>query len=37
MNEVALIQRKIYEFRGQKVILDCDLAASYQVETRVLN
>ena len=37
MNEVAIIQRKIFEFRGQKVILDRDLAALYQVETRVLN
>jgi len=37
MNELAVIQRKIYEIRGQKVILDRDLAALYQVETRVLN
>ena len=37
MNEIAVIQRKIYEIRGQKVILDRDLAALYQVETRVLN
>ena len=37
MNELATIQRKIYEIRGQKVILDRDLAALYQVETRVLN
>ena len=37
MNELAPIQRKIYEIRGQKVILDRDLAALYQVETRVLN
>ena len=37
MNEVATIQRKIYEIRGQKVILDRDLAALYQVETKVLN
>lgn len=36
-NEIAVIQRKIYEVRGQKVILDRDLAALYQVETRVLN
>lgn len=36
-NEIATIQRKIYEIRGQKVILDRDLAALYQVETRVLN
>ena len=37
MSEIAVIQRKIYEIRGQKVILDRDLAALYQVETRVLN
>ena len=37
MDEVAIIQRKIFEIRGQKVILDRDLAALYQVETRVLN
>ena len=37
MNDLVQIQRKIYEIRGQKVILDRDLAALYQVETRVLN
>ena len=37
MNEIAVIQRKIYEIRGQKVILDRDLASLYQVETKVLN
>lgn len=37
MDELAAIQRKIYEIRGQKVILDRDLAALYQVETKVLN
>ena len=37
MDEIAVIQRKIYEIRGQKVILDRDLAALYQVETKVLN
>ena len=37
MNNLVQIQRKIYEIRGQKVILDRDLAALYQVETRVLN
>jgi hypothetical protein len=37
MSDIAVIQRKIYEIRGQKVILDRDLAALYQVETRVLN
>lgn len=37
MNDIAIIQRKIYEIRGQRVILDRDLAALYHVETRVLN
>ncbi|MFD2969938.1 ORF6N domain-containing protein [Sphingobacterium bambusae] len=31
-----LLQSKIYEFRGQKVMLDRDLAELYGVETRVL-
>ena len=30
------IRAKIYEIRGQKVMLDRDLAALYGVETRVL-
>ena len=37
MNDLALIQQKIYEIRQQKVMLDRDLAALYGVETRVLN
>ncbi|MDE6265619.1 MAG: ORF6N domain-containing protein [Paramuribaculum sp.] len=37
MNELQLIQSKIYEIRGQKVMLDRDLAEMYGVETRVLN
>lgn len=35
--ELQVIQSKIYEMRGQKVMLDRDLAELYQVETRVLN
>lgn len=31
------IQDRIYEIRGEKVILDFDLAVLYDVETRVLN
>jgi phage regulator Rha-like protein len=31
------IQTKIYELRGQKVMLDFDIAELYEVETRVLN
>ncbi len=36
MNEITVIQNKIYEIRGQRVMLDFDLAALYQVETKVL-
>ncbi len=36
MNELQLIQSKIYEIRGQKVMLDFDLAEMYGIETRVL-
>ncbi|MCX8491514.1 MAG: ORF6N domain-containing protein [Cyclobacteriaceae bacterium] len=35
--QLKSIQSKIYEIRGQKVMLDFDLAELYQVETRVLN
>lgn len=35
--KLTIIQSKIYEIRGQKVMLDFDLAEIYQVETRVLN
>ena len=31
------IQNKIYEVRGQRVMLDVDLAALYEVETKVFN
>ena len=34
--ELQPIQSKIYEIRGQRVMLDFDLAELYQVETRVL-
>lgn len=37
MNEIRIIQSKIYEIRGQRVMLDFDLAELYQVETRRLN
>ncbi|MBL7712664.1 MAG: ORF6N domain-containing protein [Chitinophagaceae bacterium] len=33
----AVIENKIYTIRGEKVMLDRDLAALYGVETRVLN
>ena len=35
--ELQLIQNKIYEIRGHKVMLDFDLAELYEVETRILN
>lgn len=35
--ELSLIQTKIYELRGCKVMLDFDLAEMYGVETRALN
>ena len=31
-----IIQNKIYEIRGVRVMLDFDLAELYQVETKVL-
>jgi hypothetical protein len=34
---IQVIQQKIYEIRGRKVMLDHDLAELYGVETRVLN
>ncbi|TGY02835.1 ORF6N domain-containing protein [Muribaculum sp. NM65_B17] len=37
MNELQLIQSKIYEVRGQKVMLDRDLAELYNVTTANLN
>jgi hypothetical protein len=37
MTNLILIQEKIHEIRGQKVMLDFDLAGLYGVETRVLN
>lgn len=36
MEELTTIQSKIYEIRGQRVMLDFDLASLYQVETKRL-
>ena len=36
MNEIQTIQSKIYEIRGQRVMLDFDLAEAYGVETAQL-
>ncbi|MGZ3809586.1 MAG: ORF6N domain-containing protein, partial [Bacteriovorax sp.] len=39
MSELKLsqIEKMIYVIRGQRVMLDSDLAELYQVETKVLN
>ena len=37
MKNLIQIQNLIYEIRGQKVMLDSDLATLYQVQTKVLN
>lgn len=34
--DLQIIQSKIYEIRGCRVMLDSDLAALYQVETKAL-
>ena len=34
--ELQIIQNKIHEIRGQRIMLDFDLAEMYEVETRVL-
>jgi len=37
MKIIKTIQNRIFEIRGERVILDRDLAALYEVEVRVLN
>lgn len=37
MDELTIIENKIYEIRGQRVMLDFDLAEMYGVETKNLN
>ena len=37
MDELQIIQSKIYEIRDERVMLDRDIAALYNVETKVLN
>lgn len=37
MQIITSIQNRIYEIRGERVMIDKDLAALYEVETRVLN
>jgi hypothetical protein len=36
-HQIQIIESKILSIRGQQVMLDRDLAALYEVETRVLN
>ena len=35
--QLLVIHNKIYEIRGQKIMLDFDIAELYEVETKVLN
>jgi hypothetical protein len=37
MEIISAIQNRIYEIRGERVMLDFDLAALYEVETKALN
>ena len=37
LNDIEVIKNRIYEVRGQRVMLDRDLAELYNVETKVLN
>ena len=37
MQMIQTIQNRIYEIRGERVMLDFDLAQLYEVETKVLN
>lgn len=37
MIAIQSIQNRIYDIRGERVMLDMDLAALYEVETKVLN
>jgi phage regulator Rha-like protein len=37
MQIIQTIQNRIYEIRGERVMLDFDLAALYEVETKALN
>ena len=37
MQIIQSIQNRIYEIRGERIMLDRDLAALYEVETRIFN
>ena len=37
LTEYQLIENRIFTIRGQKVMIDCDLAELYNIKTKVLN
>ncbi len=37
MHVIQMIQNRIYEIRGERVMLDFDLTALYEVPTKALN
>ncbi|HEX7692232.1 MAG TPA: ORF6N domain-containing protein [Sediminibacterium sp.] len=37
MKIIRFIQNRIYEIRGERIILDRDLAALYETETKSIN
>ena len=37
MHVIRSIQNRIYEIRGERVMLDRDLAGLYEIETKALN
>jgi hypothetical protein len=37
MENIKFIQNKIYVIRGERIMLDKDLAALYETETKLLN
>lgn len=37
INVIRSIQNRIYELRGERIMLDRDLAVLYEVEVRILN
>ena len=37
MQIIQSIQNRIFEIRGERVMLDRDLASLYEIETKVLN
>ncbi len=37
MKIIRSIQNKVYEIRGERVMLDRDLAVLYEIETKALN